>query len=503
MVRLACANILKLPLQILLKSHPDWEDCPVALVNKDSPYGTILAVNRKAGTAGILPGMRYSAGLSLASDLRAGTVSPWELERWVERLTAALQRFSPAVEARPEEPGIFWLNAEGLIPLYASHHQWVREIKGVLHEHSFHARVAFGFTRFGTYASAKTQPRVFPSRESEAKAALAAPLRILPFPPKTFERLEKLGIKTVGSFLRLSAGGIRKRFGPDAEKLYHFASGELSLPLQPIETAEEIGCTKRLLTAESDYHRLLFHLQAGLESLLARAYQRDQLITKLQLSLILEDAAPRVEKLKPASPSRDLPLLLELISLRLGSEKLAAGVVAFHLSASCVDASCRQLDLFQRRPKRDLDVGARAFARIRAVLGNDSIQIAELESEHLPERSFAWKNAGKPSPAKETAMPGRVIRLVRRMHHRPKLFHGGANVGSDVGSDVKLDVKAHFGSRTVTDGSRLTGPHAISGRWWSDEVDREYYYAETQSGELLWVYYDRLHDQWMINGRVE
>jgi hypothetical protein len=79
------------------------------------------------------------------------------------------------------------------------------------------------------------------------------------------------------------------------------------------------------------------------------------------------------------------------------------------------------------------------------------------------------------------------MRLVRRMYHRPKLFHGGADVGS----------------RTMTDGSRLTGPHAISGRWWSDEVDREYYYMEIQSGELLWVYYDRLHDQWMLNGLVE
>jgi len=34
-------------------------------------------------------------------------------------------------------------------------------------------------------------------------------------------------------------------------------------------------------------------------------------------------------------------------------------------------------------------------------------------------------------------------------------------------------------------------------------VRREYHFAETQRGELLWIYYDRTRRRWFLHGRVE
>ena len=70
MDRLACVDVRALPLQLLLRRHPDWAAHPVAVVAEDKPQGLILWVNEKAHRAGLLPGFRYAAGLSLASDLR-------------------------------------------------------------------------------------------------------------------------------------------------------------------------------------------------------------------------------------------------------------------------------------------------------------------------------------------------------------------------------------------------------------------------------------------------
>ena len=39
--------------------------------------------------------------------------------------------------------------------------------------------------------------------------------------------------------------------------------------------------------------------------------------------------------------------------------------------------------------------------------------------------------------------------------------------------------------------------------WWNRPVHREYHFAETQKGELLWVYYDRSRRRWFLQGRVE
>ena len=47
------------------------------------------------------------------------------------------------------------------------------------------------------------------------------------------------------------------------------------------------------------------------------------------------------------------------------------------------------------------------------------------------------------------------------------------------------------------------GPYLISGGWWQRAVWREYHYAETENGEIFWVYYDRTRRRWAIQGRVE
>jgi protein ImuB len=50
---------------------------------------------------------------------------------------------------------------------------------------------------------------------------------------------------------------------------------------------------------------------------------------------------------------------------------------------------------------------------------------------------------------------------------------------------------------------KLAGPYVFSGGWWNREIQREYYYAETRSGDLLWLYYDRVKRKWFLQGAVE
>ena len=50
---------------------------------------------------------------------------------------------------------------------------------------------------------------------------------------------------------------------------------------------------------------------------------------------------------------------------------------------------------------------------------------------------------------------------------------------------------------------RVLGPYIVSGGWWRKAVHREYHFAETQKGELLWVYYDRVRRRWFLHGMVD
>jgi protein ImuB len=55
--------------------------------------------------------------------------------------------------------------------------------------------------------------------------------------------------------------------------------------------------------------------------------------------------------------------------------------------------------------------------------------------------------------------------------------------------------------------ARLHGPYPLSGGWWAEPPQgachRDYYFAETRRGELLWLFHDRLRGQWCLQGRVE
>jgi protein ImuB len=50
---------------------------------------------------------------------------------------------------------------------------------------------------------------------------------------------------------------------------------------------------------------------------------------------------------------------------------------------------------------------------------------------------------------------------------------------------------------------RVTGPYLVSGGWWHREVTREYHFAETKDGQILWIYYDRRRRRWFVQGTVE
>ncbi len=169
--RIACVDVAALPLQLLLRDHPDWKDHPAAVVDRDKAQGTILWVNHRARAMRILPGMRHGAGLAISRYLRADTISH-----------AAIQKAAAA-----------------LVP------------------------------RLRRYAAAKACDRivVFQTPEEEHADVRGGPLERLDFAPDVRGLLDRLGIHTLGGFLDLPASQVRSRLEREAHRLHRLASGDL------------------------------------------------------------------------------------------------------------------------------------------------------------------------------------------------------------------------------------------------------------------------------------
>ena len=508
MDRMACVDVPALPLQLLMRRHPEWAERPAAVVDRDGPRGTVAWVNEPARRAGVLPGMSCAAGLSLAGALRAAEMPAGGVEAGVAAIAGLLRRFTPRIEPSRVHPGVFWLDASGLQPLFASLTDWARGVLGHLRAAGFRGRVVVGFTRFGTYALARAggeaeggrpAPRVtvLDDAAAERRAAGRVPLRRLDVDPALRDALDKLGVRTVGAFLRLPASGVRQRFGREAHRLHRRAAGDLTAPFQPAPAAEPLARHLDLDAPETDVERLLFRVEQALDPLFRALAARQAALAGLDVRLRLDApaAAPRVERVarvRPAAPTLDVRQVLNLVRLRVESLTLPAGVIEIDLTVSPAPAAREQLRLLQEKARRDVRAADRAVARIRAEFGDGAVVRAVLVDGHLPEAAFAWRpldRVARPAPA-----PAGVRPLVRRFFAAPRR--------APPRRQRELDDRVTRGAG----GGRaagMCGPWVVSGGWWSIPVHREYYFAGAEGRAWSWVYYDRRRRAWFLHGEVE
>ncbi|MDH3284187.1 MAG: DNA polymerase Y family protein [Acidobacteriota bacterium] len=573
MDRLACVDLPALPLQLLLRRQPDWAGHPVAVVDKDSPQGRLLCVNERAHALRILPGQRYAAALSLSNELRADVVAREQIGEGIQELTARLHDFTPHVEPKGDEPGVFWLDAGGLGRLFQSASRWGRKLRDALEEEGFVCAVVVGFTRFGSYAVARASRglTVFRTAREEEDAARDVPLDRLGFEPGLRDALEKLGVTTLGRFIELPAQGLRERFGEESWRLHRMASGRLWTPLDPVEEKEPLAVGAELDRPDADAGRLLFLVKRLCDPLLAELPERCSSVRGLHMGLVLDDGRRLDETVRPAEPTRDAAQLMDLVRLRLDSLRLSSGVVEIELEVEEDVTPRDQYRLWVENPRRDARAANRALARVRAELGAAAVACARVRDGHMPEAGFSWEPFDElkvASPVDGHRAPGAGHRPERKGDRGPVPVHGARpndNVdGAPAGEGLVLApgslgngyVRTPVGNGAATraapttnvnaarsaatppgrplirrllqrpeplpprqhhlrdDGwlirgddhgavCRFVGPFVISGGWWARAVHRDYHFAETQRGDLLWVYYDRRRRRWFLQGHVE
>jgi protein ImuB len=469
-VRLACISVPRVDLQVLALRHPDWKQLPAAVVSEEKPLGRILMVNRAAQNASVRPGMRYASALSICPQLRAGVVLPEERETLKSRLVAVLRGFTPEVEPSTADAALFWVNATGLERLYPSLASWAGALEMAVRQEDLVCSVAVGFTRFGTYASAKSKRAltIFGSPDQERAQALRAPAGVLPLDHEVLLRFQQLGIYTVRDFNRFSSGALRRRFGRDVERLQLFARGEESLPVQPVPEEAGLRREMRLLYPEGSAEALLQHLSSLTAELITAAQSRREFVSEIVILLCPEFWPGSMdecleETLRSAKPGSNQDVWDRLLRLRFESLQLPGPIVRLAVQARTVALTREQVDLFAGPPKRDPAKALAAIADVCAELGNDAVQVAELRNHHLPEEQFCWNRVEKLSPpvvvstAGAPAAPGRAEfapgafpTLVRRILHEPVRYRGRPPAADTQGSDP----------------ADLFGPYVISGGWW-------------------------------------
>jgi protein ImuB len=493
--RLACLFVPALPLQLLRRRHPDWAGQPAVVVEADTPLGRVLWLNEAAHREGILRGMRYAEALSLARGLRAGVVSPLDVERGHNELVGTLRRFSPHIEKAEDAPGIFWLDVAGLKAVFASLEVLGHELLAAVRAQGFRASAVIGFRRFSTRALAAEHAglTIFDDPDVEMEAAWQVPLSRLGIEPDLRDALSRLGITAVGQLRKLPERGLRERFGVEAARLRRAVMGEDGLPRPSVEETVPVSASRELMAAVTATPALLFTIKQMLPALLQQLATQAEALVALHLHMTLDHAPTCQATVRPADPTLDEAQILELVHLKLDALSLAAGVEELRLTAEGTRTSWEQTGLFTKQPRRDLAAANRALARVRAELGEAMVVQARLRDGHLPEARFRWEPMGKLVAARPRFEGGDVA--VRRLMSRPRPLRSPERHTRNDG----------WLPGTLSQGPvvRMTGPYVVSGGWWHHEVHRDYHFIETQNGEVLWAFYDRPRRRWFLQGTLE
>jgi len=491
--RVSCVLLPRLPLQIVLRNRPHWHGAPIAIVDDEGPSGRITHLNALAKKSRLHIGMRQTVARNLLPNLHTAVVSPEELAEVTQELRHALQTFSPRVEPLAKD-GIFHIDPEGLRRLYGGYRNWATCIHRYLRARHWKSSVTVGFHRHRAMAVAMTREGVTITESSDQERALSnqTPLRELGLPGEICESLTALGIEVLGDFLAVPAGELHSRFGSEASALHDWFAEDLQLPIQPHAFDEPARISFQVDPPDEDQTRLLFAIKGALHSLLHQVRARAETVQSLDLTLHLERAPIHREHIEPASPTLDLMLILELVRLRLGETKLKGAVEEVELLADTVRARAEQVALPGHQPSRDMSAAHRALDRIRAAYGERSVTRATIHEAHLPEASFRWEPIQHARTVDQARVPP-VSSMIRRVYSRPKPLPPRVPKEPEAGPSLARDHAIEH----------MYGPYRVSGGWWKRLVERDYYYAETDHGDLLWLFYDRPRKRWFLHGVLD
>jgi protein ImuB len=480
--------------------HPLSVDAPVAVLEKQR----VLVASEAATALGIKPGMGTATARALADDLLllerdadaearcldqlccwaysvTPTLYPWRENCLLLEIGSCLKLYGglEAVLARVREDlarrGYSYQYGLGPTPKSA----WLFSIKP-LESHATDSREEALYHRQGSVSG---PPRGIVSDSGGDALSLEEklaplPLRLLQDFPREVDALAKAGLWTFGDILALPRRALARRCGK-----------AFILHLEQVLGTAEDRCQEFQPPREfSDHYWFGYEVKANQELLpaielllqaLCRFLRNTQLETR-QVAWLLYGIDRKIYRIEVFSslPQTSWSAWYELTRLKVEQLELSEGLEGVGLaSRSLVPGSAASGDLFQDRGQKEPLHGL--LDRLKSRLGLQSVTRIATRDEHLPE--FAGYCSLDTRPANVPLENGE-LRPFWLMQEPERLNE--------------------FNGQPCWKGrlELLDGPERIEDNWWDRPASRDYYIARDGSGQLYWIYRDRLDNHWYLQG---
>jgi protein ImuB len=476
--------------------RPALRDTAFVLAAPDHGRMVITAVSHKAQEQSITTGMAVADARAIYPSLEVLDDMPGQAEKLLHALGKWCIRYTPVTAV--DLPDGLILDVSGCAHLWGGEQPYLEDIAARLQNAGYHVRVAmadtigaaWGVSRFGSPIT------VVPAGD-HMSTLLPLPPETLRLEPLVLERLQKLGLRTVGSFINMQRSALRRRFGTGILLRIDQAAGladEVIHPLQPVQPYEErLPCLEPIITRTG----IEIALERMLEALCQRLQQEGKGLRSALLKCYRIDNQVVQAGIGTNRASHNSTHLFKLFELKIPALEPDPGIELFTLEASGIEEVIPSQEALWRGASAVEDTGiAELLDRLAGKAAKDGIRRYLPDEHHWPERSIrlaaslaekpatAWRT-DRPRPTRLLPQPEPVIVSAPIPDYPPMLF---------VYKGVVHDIR------------KADGPERIEREWWLEPGEhRDYYCVEDEEGCRYWLFRSGHYDvdnprAWFIHG---
>jgi protein ImuB len=302
--------------------------------------------------------------------------------------------------------------------------------------------------------------------------------------------LRSIGIHDLGGLLRLPRQGFAQRLGqqgPAVLKTIDQAMGYVADPREPLKPAEHF-LQWRDFTVPTDSCSLLAKASEPLlHEALGWLKVKQQGLTQAQFILRQGRQNQQTFRLQLSQPSQDLVQLQMLLQEKLQHQPLQQTVHSIGLEVLGSEPILGQSENLFPGPISASESLQGLAERLYSRLGPKVLVGPELQNSHRPEEAMRLN----PVEPKNNCWPQNKSAASTNNLLRPSWL---------LELPIALKVQNH---RPHYQGQKLQlvlGPERIEAEWWSeDPVQRDYFVAQTNQQQMVWVYRTPGH-HWFLHG---
>ncbi len=468
--------------QTLLQTNNESIQCDLVFEEVAGRFWVYQA-SKQLLEKGISAGMALSAAYALESNIESRRRDYTLEQAQLEKVASWLTVYSSDVSLMHDDALVIEIRQS--LKLYKGIHVLLASLKSTLVEKTnFKTAYAVAPTPMAAYYLACAQKSIIIENSKQLRSVLAKlTVYEIGLENEWLKTLGNIGIRYLQELWRLPRTGLLKRFGKKFLDYIDKLLGE-SLDPQITYTVPDFFCKEIEMPIELSQHDLiLVAVETLIKQLVVFLRQIDASTDQIKI-IFRHYSVPETEIIISFRyANRDHKQIFSLLRERFNQIKLKAGVLAIQLeSRQIYEFKASNVDLFpnellaceQREGQaldqiEDNDNWLALCDELAARLGENKLSYVHVKQDYRPEYAWAYRRDRSDGS-------GSVLHRLR-----PICF---------LATSIPISVNA-AGLYWQSELSLLSGPERIESGWWDNkDMQRDYYLAIDEAGQIFWIYRD-------------